>query len=121
MAELQGAGRRRWARTIKAYATTATRPPTLRQAIRAGGHIVVTNPDMLHTGILPHHTKWVKLFENLRYVVIDELHQYRGVFGSPRGQRDAPAAPHLRISTAPARLPLLLRHHRQPAASWPSG
>ncbi|MGH2598730.1 MAG: DEAD/DEAH box helicase, partial [Dehalococcoidia bacterium] len=40
------------------------------------------NPDMLHTGVLPHHTKWTKLFENLRYVVIDELHGYRGVFGS---------------------------------------
>src|SRR5207245_1016517 len=46
------------------------------------GHIVVTNPDMLHTGVLPHHTRWVKLFANLRYVVIDELHAYRGVFGS---------------------------------------
>ncbi|MBQ8081256.1 MAG: DUF1998 domain-containing protein, partial [Clostridia bacterium] len=43
---------------------------------------VVTNPDMLHSGILPHHTKWVKLFENLRYIVIDEIHTYRGVFGS---------------------------------------
>ena len=56
--------------------------PGLRQAIRQSGHIVVTNPDMLHTGILPHHTKWVKLFQNLKYVVIDEMHQYRGVFGS---------------------------------------
>ena len=44
--------------------------------------MVVTNPDMLHSGILPHHTKWVKLFENLRYIVIDEIHTYRGVFGS---------------------------------------
>jgi DEAD/DEAH box helicase domain-containing protein len=43
---------------------------------------VVTNPDMLHSAILPHHTKWVKLFENLRYIVIDEVHSYRGVFGS---------------------------------------
>jgi DEAD/DEAH box helicase domain-containing protein len=43
---------------------------------------VVTNPDMLHAGILPHHTKWQKLFTNLKYVVIDELHVYRGVFGS---------------------------------------
>jgi len=43
---------------------------------------VVTNPDMLHTGILPHHTKWQKLFANLKYVVVDELHIYRGVFGS---------------------------------------
>src|SRR5881398_717241 len=44
--------------------------------------IVLTNPDMLHTGILPHHTKWMRLFENLRYIVLDELHTYRGVFGS---------------------------------------
>jgi len=57
-------------------------PPAVRAAIRSAGHVVITNPDMLHTGILPHHTKWVKLFENLRYVVIDELHTYRGVFGS---------------------------------------
>ena len=56
--------------------------PGLRQAIRQSGHIVVTNPDMLHTGILPHHTKWVKLFQNLKFIVIDEMHQYRGVFGS---------------------------------------
>jgi len=43
---------------------------------------VLTNPDMLHTGILPHHTRWTRAFENLRYIVIDELHTYRGVFGS---------------------------------------
>jgi DEAD/DEAH box helicase domain-containing protein len=53
-----------------------------RKAIRERGHVVLTNPDMLHTGILPHHTKWMRLFENLRYIVIDELHTYRGVFGS---------------------------------------
>ncbi len=57
-------------------------PADARRAIRRSGHIVLTNPDMLHTGILPHHTKWTQLFENLRYVVIDEVHQYRGVFGS---------------------------------------
>jgi DEAD/DEAH box helicase domain-containing protein len=57
-------------------------PADARQAIRSHGHVVVTNPDMLHTGILPHHTKWLKLFENLKYVVIDEVHTYRGVFGS---------------------------------------
>jgi DEAD/DEAH box helicase domain-containing protein len=56
--------------------------PSARKKMRAAGHIVITNPDMLHTGILPHHTKWVKLFENLRYVVLDELHIYRGIFGS---------------------------------------
>ena len=46
------------------------------------GHIVLTNPDMLHSGILPHHTKWVSLFENLKYIIIDEIHTYKGVFGS---------------------------------------
>ncbi len=57
-------------------------PSDARQSIRQQGHIVLTNPDMLHAGILPHHTKWTRLFENLSYVVIDELHTYRGVFGS---------------------------------------
>ena len=57
-------------------------PADTRRRIRRGGNVVITNPDMLHTGILPHHTKWLSLFENLRYVVIDELHTYRGVFGS---------------------------------------
>jgi DEAD/DEAH box helicase domain-containing protein len=57
-------------------------PSDTRKAIRERGHIVLTNPDMLHTAILPHHTKWMRLFENLRYIVIDELHSYRGVFGS---------------------------------------
>lgn len=57
-------------------------PSDARKAIREKGHIVLSNPDMLHTGILPHHTRWTRLFENLKYVVIDELHTYRGVFGS---------------------------------------
>ena len=57
-------------------------PADARRAIREKGHVVLTNPDMLHTGILPHHTRWTRLFENLRYMVIDELHTYRGVFGS---------------------------------------
>src|SRR6201993_2727084 len=53
-----------------------------RKAIRERGHIILSNPDMLHTGILPHHTKWTRVFENLRHIVLDELHTYRGVFGS---------------------------------------
>ena len=57
-------------------------PADARKPIREKGHIVLTNPDMLHTGILPHHTRWTRLFENLRYIVIDEVHTYRGVFGS---------------------------------------
>ena len=57
-------------------------PQDARRAIRGRAHIVLSNADMVHSGILPHHPRWAKLFENLRYVVIDELHAYRGVFGS---------------------------------------
>ena len=57
-------------------------PADARRAVRVHGDIVVTNPDMLHQSILPHHTKWAQLFENLAFVVIDELHTYRGVFGA---------------------------------------
>ena len=67
---------------VKAYTYDGDTPASARTAIRQAGHVVVTNPDMLHQGVLPHHAKWVKLFENLRYVVIDEIHAYRGVFGS---------------------------------------
>jgi DEAD/DEAH box helicase domain-containing protein len=67
---------------IKTHTYDGDTPPTVRQAIRNAGHIVVTNPDMLHSAILPHHTKWVKLFENIKFIVIDEVHSYRGVFGS---------------------------------------
>jgi DEAD/DEAH box helicase domain-containing protein len=67
---------------IKTYTFDGDTPQSARAAIRRAGNIVVTNPDMLHSGILPHHTIWIKLFENLKYIVIDELHHYRGVFGS---------------------------------------
>ncbi|MCD4783557.1 MAG: DEAD/DEAH box helicase [Candidatus Eremiobacteraeota bacterium] len=67
---------------IKTFTYDGDTPTNARKAIRKAGHIVVTNPDMLHTAILPHHTKWIKLFENLKYVVVDEIHHYRGVFGS---------------------------------------
>lgn len=68
--------------SINSYTYDGDTPVAIRKKIRKAGHIVITNPDMLHTGILPHHTKWVALFENLRFVIIDELHTYRGVFGS---------------------------------------
>ena len=57
-------------------------PAPIRSTVRAAGQVVVTNPDMLHSAILPHHTKWFQLFEQLQLIVIDELHTYRGVFGS---------------------------------------
>lgn len=67
---------------ILSYTYDGDTSPSIRTKVRKAGHIVMTNPDMLHSGILPHHTKWVSLFENLEYVVIDELHTYKGVFGS---------------------------------------
>ncbi|HEX5410928.1 MAG TPA: DEAD/DEAH box helicase [Terriglobia bacterium] len=76
----------RWTETLgddlRTFTYDGDTPQDARRAIRAQANLVITNPDMLHTGILPHHTKWERLFENLRYVVIDELHYYRGVFGS---------------------------------------
>ena len=76
----------RWAEKLgddlRTFTYDGDTPQDARKAIRARANLVITNPDMLHTGILPHHTKWERLFENLRYVVIDELHYYRGVFGS---------------------------------------
>src|SRR5690606_20417331 len=67
---------------VKCYTYDGDTPANVRQKVRKAGSIVITNPDMLHSGILPHHTKWVSLFENLKFVIIDELHIYRGVFGS---------------------------------------
>jgi DEAD/DEAH box helicase domain-containing protein len=57
-------------------------PADGRRAAKERSGVVLTNPDMLHTGVLPHHAAWARLFANLRYVVLDELHTYRGVFGS---------------------------------------
>ncbi|HUA18878.1 MAG TPA: DEAD/DEAH box helicase [Bryobacteraceae bacterium] len=67
---------------IRAFTYDGDTPQDARRAIRERANVVLTNPDMLHSGILPHHTKWAKAFENLRYIVIDELHYYRGVYGS---------------------------------------
>ncbi len=67
---------------IKAFTYDGDTPQDARKAIRERANVVLTNPDMLHSGVLPHHTKWAKCFENLRYFVIDELHYYRGVYGS---------------------------------------
>jgi len=67
---------------ILCYTFDGDTPPEVRRTIRSAGHMVVTNPDMLHQGILPHHTLWIKLFENLKFIVIDEIHSYKGIFGS---------------------------------------
>ena len=68
--------------TISAATYDGDTPAPIRSTVRKAGQVVVTNPDMLHSAILPHHTKWFQLFEQLRVIVIDELHSYRGVFGS---------------------------------------
>ncbi|MFO1352157.1 MAG: DEAD/DEAH box helicase [Gammaproteobacteria bacterium] len=78
LAELNDAG----ALGVRAYTFDGDTPGDARKAVRTRGDIVVSNPDMLHQGILPHHTKWAQFFEALRFVVIDEMHTYRGVFGS---------------------------------------
>ncbi|MBL8538904.1 MAG: DEAD/DEAH box helicase [Betaproteobacteria bacterium] len=67
---------------VRACTFDGDTPGDARAAVRTKGEVVVSNPDMLHVGILPHHTKWAQFFENLKYVVIDEMHTYRGVFGS---------------------------------------
>ena len=90
-------------------------PQDARRAVRARAHVVLSNPDMLHSGILPHHPRWAKLFENLRFVVIDELHAYRGVFGSHLAnimRRLARVCAALRF---PSRFHLLFGDDRQPA------
>src|SRR5690349_2706523 len=67
---------------LRAFTYDGDTPQDARKAVRQRANVVLTNPDMLHSGILPHHTRWARYFENLRYVVIDELHYYRGVYGS---------------------------------------
>jgi DEAD/DEAH box helicase domain-containing protein len=67
---------------LRAFTYDGDTPQDARRAIRERANVVLTNPDMLHSGILPHHTKWAKAFENLQYFIIDELHYYRGVYGS---------------------------------------
>jgi DEAD/DEAH box helicase domain-containing protein len=67
---------------LRVFTYDGDTPQDARRAIRERAQVVLTNPDMLHAGVLPHHTKWAKAFENLRYIVIDELHSYRGVYGS---------------------------------------
>jgi DEAD/DEAH box helicase domain-containing protein len=67
---------------LKTHTYDGDTPTAIRSVVRSAGQVAITNPDMLHSAILPHHTKWFKLFENLQFVVIDELHTYRGLFGS---------------------------------------
>lgn len=67
---------------LGAFTYDGDTPSDARRQVRSRAHVVITNPDMLHTGVLPHHTKWSRFFGGLRYIICDELHTYRGVFGS---------------------------------------
>jgi len=67
---------------VKAYTYDGDTPSSTRAVLRQSGEIIITNPYMLHAGILPNHVKWTDMFQGLKYVVVDELHAYRGVFGS---------------------------------------
>ena len=67
---------------VRAFTYDGDTPSDARRSIRRRANVVLSNPDMLHSGVLPHHTRWARFFEHLRYIVVDELHSYRGVFGS---------------------------------------
>ena len=100
---------------IKTYTYDGDTPAAARKAIRQAGHVVVTNPDMLHSNILPHHTKWVKLLQNLKYIVIDEITSY----GASLAPNLAMSARLLRLApfTQPSPAYPLQRPHQNPG-SW---
>ncbi|MCW5849188.1 MAG: DEAD/DEAH box helicase [Anaerolineae bacterium] len=81
LAQDQLAELRRWP-AVAAATYDGDTPTSARPKIRRSARVLITNPDMLHTGILPHHTQWAEFFEGLRLVALDEMHTYRGVFGS---------------------------------------
>ena len=80
LAVMQSLNSDHWALNTAIY--DGDTPTSARPAIRRNARIILTNPDMLHTGILPHHTNWLEFFTNLKFIIIDEAHTYRGVFGS---------------------------------------
>jgi DEAD/DEAH box helicase domain-containing protein len=67
---------------VRVFTYDGDTPSSIRMSAREEGRIIITNPDMLHTGVLPNHPKWIKVLKNLAFVVVDEMHTYRGVFGS---------------------------------------
>ena len=108
------AGRRRPGWTIVTSTYDGDTPAPIRSAVRAAGQVVVTNPDMLHSAILPHHTKWFQLFEQLQLIVIDELHTYRGVFGGHVANVLRRLLRHLRPLRQPPGHRVLLGDDREP-------
>ena len=96
-------------------------PADARKTIRARAHIALTNPDMLHAGILPHHPRWAKLFENLQVRGDRRAARLPRRLRQPSVQRAAAAAAHLPALRVEPAVHLLVGHDRQPASSWPSG
>jgi DEAD/DEAH box helicase domain-containing protein len=92
-------------------------PRAERSAIRKRSNLILTNPDMLHVGILPHHAAWGDLFANLAFVVVDEAHVYRGVFGSHVGN----VLRRLRRSMARPRASCSPQRRSPTPSSWRSG
>jgi DEAD/DEAH box helicase domain-containing protein len=68
--------------SVQAETYDGDTPQYRRRRVRDQSNLIITNPDMLHLGILPHHSRWSRFFRNLRFVVLDEMHIYRGAFGS---------------------------------------
>jgi DEAD/DEAH box helicase domain-containing protein len=103
---------------VKAFTFDGDTPGDARKAVRTRGDIVLSNPDMLHQAILPHHTKWAQFFESLAFIVVDELHSYRGVFGSPcRQSVPAPASASAVLRRRAPQFILCVGHHRQPGGA----
>ena len=114
------------ARTLAALAVPGVRaaiydgdtPTERRRQIRGWANLILTNPDMLHIGVLPRHDLWGDVLHNLAYVVVDEAHVYRGVFGSHVGERPPPPAPARPDLRRRAAVPARLRDDRESRPSW---
>ena len=109
-------------RGVRAAIYDGDTPAERRWQIRKWANLILTNPDMLHIGVLPHHDRWGDVLTNLRYVVVDEAHVYRGVFGSHVGERAAPAAAARARLRRRAAVPARLGDDREPrrARAWRS-
>ena len=95
-------------------------PREERRAIRQRSNLILTNPDMLHVGVLPNHRSWGDVLANLAFVVVDEAHVYRGVFGSHVGTCCAGCGAS-RARTAPSRASCSRARRSPTRSSWPSG
>jgi DEAD/DEAH box helicase domain-containing protein len=101
---------------IRVFTYDGDTPQDARRSIRSRAHLVLSNPDMVHSGILPHHPRWAKLFENLRYVIIDELHAYRGVSEATCATSCGGCGGSAALRVEPG-VPLLVGDDREPAGA----